>query len=1125
MTQMNDATKRQVQAARPNVSTWLSANAGSGKTRVLTDRVARLLLQGVSPENILCLTYTKAAATEMQNRLFERLGSWAMQPDDALRRALDEMGVDDVIDDHALRQARTLFAKAIETPGGLKIQTIHSFCGAVLRQFPREAGVSPQFLAIDERVIKQLCHEILETLASEGDDLGVISDMTGLTSDRDLPRVVQAILAKRDILAQPRDPRDIFQHFGLDDVVDPIADIQAHFDADDLRLVRDLVAILSKQTGNDLTAARKLQHITKIDTAAIVTFEDVFLNGLTGKNPLAPKIDSFPKKSTRAGPAAALIDDLNDLMQRVRVYYDRRRAISDAYQAVTLHRFAGVFLARYAREKQLRGWLDFEDLILKTRDLLNTPAVAEWVLYRLDGGIDHILVDEAQDTSPAQWNVIEHLAQEFTTGQGARSNTNRTIFVVGDKKQSIYSFQGADPDEFDRMRDVFQQRLDAISHPFQPLTLDFSFRSSAAILRVVDAVFDGRGSSGFSSDSVHRAFNTELPGRVDLWPVIDAQKQADDQDWETPIDRPAPSDHRVILAENIADEIDRMIKSGTLIPDKNGPRPVRAGDFLILVQRRKEMFSEIIRACKSKGLPMAGADRLNLQSELAVRDLIALLSFLVTPEDDFSLATILKSPLFGWDEQRLFTLAHYRSEKYLWAAMRAAPNTYAAELAVLNDLRGQTDFLRPYDLLERVLIKHQGRKRWVGRVGAECIDGIDALLEQALTYEQTEVPSLTGFISWFSSDDLQIKRQMDANSDQIRVMSVHGSKGLESPIVILPDTGKREVRIKDTVIKSDEMVVWKSNAENRAATVEHAVAERQDVETYERDRLLYVAMTRAEKWLIVAAAGDLGGTPPSWYEQIAIGMDKSGAFDCDFPTGVGKRVQHLDWPTPTATTPPQQTLNPSGSEADQTLAPWVDTAAPAPVAQRVSLSPSDLGGAKALGGDLGQSMDAAMLFGSQVHILLEHLPNHPQSDWDHIAADLLAGAGYDPDPDAIRQAKSVITAPALQYLFAADVLAEVAVSAPLDQVGDLPIYGVIDRLVIAPDHVQVVDFKSNATVPATADEIPLGIVRQMAAYGLAMQAIYPDRQVRCAIVWTATATVMEIPQRQWQNCPFDTALA
>ena len=1115
MTQMNDATKRQVQAARPNISTWLSANAGSGKTRVLTDRVARLLLQGVSPENILCLTYTKAAATEMQNRLFERLGSWAMQPDDALRHALTDMGVDDVIDDQALRQARTLFAKAIETPGGLKIQTIHSFCGAVLRQFPREAGVSPQFMAIDERVIKQLCHEILEMLACDADALDVMSDITSLASDHELPKVVQAILSKRDTFAQPLDPKNIFKKFGFDDVVDPIEDIQAHFDADDVRLVRDLVAILSKQKGKDLIAAGKLQHVTQIDTAAILAFEDVFLNGRTSQNALAPKIDKFPNKPIRTGPAAALMDDLNELMQRVSDYYDRRCAISDAHQAVTLHRFAAVFLARYAIEKQLRGWLDFEDLILKTRNLLNTPAVAEWVLYRLDGGIDHILVDEAQDTSPAQWNVIEHLTQEFTTGQGARSNTNRTIFVVGDKKQSIYSFQGADPDEFDRMRDVFQKRLDAISHPFQPLTLDFSFRSSAAILRVVDAVFDGRGSSGFSSDSAHRAFNTELPGRVDLWPVIDEQKNDQDQDWETPIDRPAPSDHRVILAEKIAAEIDHMIKSGTMIPDKNGPRAVQPGDFLILAQRRKELFSEIIRACKSKGLPMAGADRLNLQSELAVQDLIALLSFLVTPEDDFSLATILKSPLFGWDEQRLFTLAHYRTEKYLWAAMRAAPDTYAAELAVLNDLRAQTDFLRPYDLLERVLIKHQGRKRWVGRVGAECIDGIDALLEQALTYEQTEVPSLTGFISWFSSDDLQIKRQMDANSNQIRVMSVHGSKGLESPIVILPDCGKREVTIRDTVIQSNDMVFWKTSADKRGETVDQAVADRKDVETYERDRLLYVAMTRAEKWLIVAAAGNLGGTPPSWFEQIAIGMEKSGAIDCEFPTGLGKRVQHLDWPDPTSTPDQNTTGQVHGLDT------WAHTHAPAPTPTRTSLSPSDLGGAKALAGDLGQSVDAAMLFGSQVHILLEHMPSHPQSNWDHIAPQILSAAGYDPDPDAIHQAKSVITAPALQFLFAPNVLAEVAISAPLDQLGPAPIYGIIDRLVVTDDQVQIIDFKSNSTIPATAAEIPLGILRQMAAYGLAVQAIYPDRHVRCAIVWTANATVMEIPQTLWQNCSFD----
>ena len=594
------------------------------------------------------------------------------------------------------------------------------------------------------------------------------------------------------------------------------------------------------------------------------------------------------------------MDRVEPLMLRVEDARAKRLGLMAARKSRDLHAFAAAFLPEYERRKQLRGWLDFDDLILKARMLLNDPAVASWVLYRLDGGIDHILVDEAQDTSPEQWDVIEKLAQEFTSGEGARSDIERTIFVVGDKKQSIYSFQGADPDAFDRMQVEFGNRLTDSGTTLEDLTLEFSFRSSAAILSLVDLVFRDSVAAGFPAGSLHRAFKSELPGRVDLWPMVDKVDDQDDRDWTDPVDRPGARHHNVILAERIAGEIKHLIDSGATLPEDGKERgsfvrrPVRPGDFLILVQRRSDLFSEIIRACKKAQLPIAGADRLKVGAELAVKDLAALLSFLATPEDSLSLATVLKSPLFGWSEQMLFDLAHRRERPFLWQALRDRGQEFPDTMRVLNDLRDQTDFLRPYDLIERILTRHDGRRKFLGRLGPEAEDGINALLSQALAYERTDIPSLTGFLVWMQTDDLEIKRQMGSAGDMIRVMTVHGSKGLEAPIVILPDTGKRRTPPDPEIMMADGVPLWKVKPDQMPERLLNARAAAQAAQQNERLRLLYVALTRAEKWLIVTGAGELPKDGDSWYQMVEAGLKQAGAVALN-EDGSGLRLEHGDW--------------------------------------------------------------------------------------------------------------------------------------------------------------------------------------------------------------------------------------
>ncbi|SDW12900.1 double-strand break repair helicase AddA [Roseicitreum antarcticum] len=1102
---MNEASLRQIQAADPTASTWLSANAGSGKTRVLTDRVARLLLNGTSPQRVLCLTYTKAAASEMQNRLFARLGEWAMLGDAALSAALRDIGHDSDLTGDTLASARRLFARAIETPGGLKIQTIHSFCASLLRRFPLEAGVTPQFTEMDDRTAKRLRADVLEGLTlSHGDVVeGLLRHFTGDSLDE----LMQGIAKHRDVFAPPLDRNAAMARFGLDPDASAVTLLAQVFLGGEHTLIAQLLPIFRAGTTTDVKAADKLAKLslTSPELADLTALEGLLLFGATAKaGPFAAKLDSFPTNATRAA-LGDLMHPLQELMRRVECARPVRLSLAAAAKTAALHRFAGVFLPALEARKTQRGWLDFDDLILRARDLLTDPSVAQWVLFKLDGGVDHILVDEAQDTSPQQWRVIELLTQEFTVGDSARSD-DRTIFVVGDKKQSIYSFQGADLGMFETMRTDFAARLDAVGVGLNRTELLHSFRSSDAVLRVVDHCFADHRGTGLGGDVKHIAFQHALPGRVDIWPVVGKTADPEDGAWFNPVDLVGDEHHTSQLARRIAEHIRRLIDTGTCVPQKDGPRAVHEGDFLILLRRRSQLFHEIIRACKVEGLEIAGADVLRLGGEMAVRDLTALLSFLATPEDDLSLAAALRSPLFGWSEDDLFRLAHGR-KGFLWEALRDCGQTATRE--ILSDLLNQTDFLRPYDLIERMLTRHDGRRLLLARLGAEAEDGIDAFLTQALEFERGNVPSLTGFLTWLETEEVKVKRQADTAGRRIRVMTVHGAKGLEAPIVILPDTAKQRDRGSDDLVLMEDTMCWTMRSGENPAPLEAAIAAAKAIRDAEDARLLYVAMTRAETWLIVAASGDVGDGK-CWYDQAETAARAAGAGVHQFRFGAGLRHAHETWPN-TGTRAPDEAAD------APPLPDWARTAAPTPVRPAAPLTPSGLGGAKALAGEYATlDSDDAMRRGHQLHMLLEHLPH-----WADAPADVKLQRGHDllragqedggatPDvPSLLAESAAVLEAPELAFLFAPGTLAEVELCA--DLMGQR-LNGTVDRLIVSDERVLAVDYKSNAVIPGSPAAVPNGLLRQMAAYEAALRQIYPDRQVEVALLWTRAARLMRLP--------------
>jgi len=1081
----SDASARQNRASHPETSTWVSANAGSGKTRVLTDRVARLLLAKNPPQKILCLTYTKAAAAEMQNRLFSRLGTWAMMDDAALKDALTMIGENGQnYNDTALKRTRTHFARALETPGGLKIQTIHAFCASLLRRFPIEAAVSPQFREMEEGQAALLRSNILDEMARAHDPTAFDALARHLTNEDGLDGLLMDILKNKHAFSGF--DRDAFAKTLR---VDPNA-TQEDIQSEALNTLRaDLTTALISYLASSTTKAETkagAAMVTALDQTpsnALETLEQAFLT----QSAKTPVKSGLPAASTKKSHQA-----FADALERIKAQIFEARqtilAVRVLNRTQDLHIFASQFIARYEAAKAAQNLLDFDDLITKTRTLLSRQEMTQWVLYRLDNGIDHILVDEAQDTSPAQWSIIESLSQEFTSGMGA-SPINRTLFVVGDKKQSIFGFQGADPDEFHTKQLLFSDRFRDARKKLEAVELPTSFRSAAPILNLVDRIFfDDKGALGGAPS--HEAI-PNTPGRVDLWDYIPNEPPTDKAPWWDPVDTIAKSNPIHQLAVKIADYISGQISSETLLHTKDGTRPVKPGDYLILVRSRSPFFHILIEKLKASGVPVAGADRMKIREQLAVRDLLSLLKFLDNELDDLSLAEALRSPIFGLTENDLFALAHGRPGT-LWESLRKSEHTHAIE--TLNDLRKTADFIRPYEILSRILTRHGARIRLTARLGMECEDAIDELLAQSIAFEALEAPTLGGFLHWLSARSVEIKRDMEAGRNEVRVMTVHGAKGLEAPIVIIPDTTELKSH-SPTVGHIADQAFWHQTKLNEPQVLLDVGDAQKNKDIFEYVRLLYVALTRAENWLIVAGAGKRSQkNEDRWYNRVEAAMAAMNPIT----TGDVQTITH-NWngeaqtqETPVQTAPVKE--------------PWLTSKPSAQPTLPKPLSPSSFDGPHALPGDY--EADGTKR-GDLIHKLLELLPGQPQTNW-HDIAKALCGEDFDA-PDILKEVSRVILHPDHQAIFAPETLIEVPITATLAALNNQTISGRIDRLCITLSKILAIDFKSNLIVPETLTAVPKAILQQQGAYAAALSQIFPDRRIETAVIWTKTAEKMPLP--------------
>lgn len=1136
------ARDAQTRSSNPATSVFVSANAGSGKTHVLVQRVVRLLLAGVPPAKILCITFTKAAAANMSQRVFAKLGEWVALGDDALDRALRESGIA-----RPTAQIRTqackLFASALETPGGLKVQTIHALCTRLLQQFPFEANVPARFAVLDDRDQADMMERaslkvLLDAAAKPASPIGrALQTAIATAADTTFREVVtEAVLSRDHLLAWIAQAGSVEAAVGelsralAIDANESIEEIEnAIIDGPHLPRSRWLEIATALELGS--TEDRKQAATLRACSESLLPVEsylDLFL-----KQDKTFKARLVTSAIVKARPGIAAAFDAEKV--RLAPLIDRRRAAFTRDRTHALLAIATAVAENYRLDKQARGAMDYSDLIEKTLKLLDTTS-AGWVHYKLDRGVDHVLIDEAQDTSPQQWDIVARLISEFTTGAGARE-AKRTVFAVGDEKQSIFSFQGAAPREFDARRRELEQRFRKAELAFETVSFTYSFRSGAGVLQAVQSTFQPQDiyrSITTDQDGMppHMALTDAAPSSIDLWELELPPERQDMEGWRAPFDAVSRTNPEVALANRIQREIKSMIERGDLTGIAGRRRKLTYGDVLVLVRRRGKAFDAVIKALKHAGVPVAGADRLKLTEHIAVIDLMSLGDALLLPKDDLALAVALKSPLFGLDEDQLFALAWSRKGSLRAAVEEKAKSdaTFATVSRRLEACETRAARDTPFAFYAWLLGADGGRARIMQRLGAEANDALDEFLELALSYERRAPASLQSFLAWLRAADTEIKRDMEISRDEVRVMTVHGAKGLEAPVVFLADTTVSPtdtqrvnlVRIPqgNAAPNAVGLTVWAGRKADDPSLVASAREAMKGEMDDEYRRLLYVAMTRAADRLIVG--GCLPGnrrevSATSWYALIREGLKRSGLVETKIDSDDGPVFRYTKSDDTGA---PADLFGIADAKPPIALPDWLRTPDHPRPAPRALIRPS-------AHNDTGQpstrelspnQRKRALQRGTLVHRLLQSLPDIPHERRRDAALRFLTRNATDTDgwTDAERdalatQVLALMDDARFAHLFAARSRAEAPIAGRLPELSGAPVSGQIDRLLIAPDQIWIVDYKTNANAPRRLADVPQAYVRQLALYRRVLALAYPGRVIRTALLWTEIPEIMEIP--------------
>ena len=1124
-----DPNVKQWAASNPLGNVWVSASAGTGKTKVLSDRVLRLLLPRANgqlatpPHRILCLTYTKAAASEMTLRINKRLGEWVIMSDEdlkeSLRRTIGEYPTQDIVN-----AARQLFAKVVDTPGGLKIMTIHAFCQSVLGRFPLEANISPQMDVLDERTATDILSQVL-IKQLQGNEAAVTTAFKRLSIELSESQLMSKI---KDCIQDGDQIRDFFtEHYDETAQKSALRDVYKAADHTELELLQKFIQSLNIEELKNFAYALSKGASRDQERAGILydwvssaleeqvekyeRFKRVFL---TKKDEPIKKLSKGAMETLHTAEQyhSEICRSLLDLENQLKAV----RLVHLTYDLLVL---AYRVQQAYEAEKQQQGYLDYNDLIVKTVELLKVSSQSvPWVLYKLDGGLDHILVDEAQDTNPLQWDIISLLVEEFFINH--EDESVRTLFVVGDEKQSIYRFQGADLEEFQYMRFLLSEKAKAAKAKWHNENLIVSFRSTRSVLKFVDKAFISdsmRRDIGVTSEEEleHISWRRQQAGRVSLWPPIIIQKEKDSAAWLPPTVIKDTRTPKAKLAEDIASQIQSWIKEERLLPSKN--RPIQAGDILILVRRRDQFVENLIRSLKARSISVSGADRLILNHHIAVQDLISLAKFALQPMDDLSLAEILKSPFIGMDDQDLEDIAYAR-EGTLWEAIQQYDDKSIVDwLKSLLKAKNQSCFTFFFTLLNQPCPTDaiSGLRALQARLGEECLDVIEEFLSVLQDYELEHSHSLQSFLVWQGNNPIEIKRELEEHGNSVRIMTVHGAKGLQAPIVFLPDTFRTKSSVQTKVPRllmprrtGAKTPIWSPRKLADCNAYTDYFDQVANQETAEYKRLFYVATTRAEDELIICGAMPASSVDDeSWYYYAERAFENLG--------DEVEQQEHIIVYAHPQIGPAEE----KGAEAqtykpeDLSLPDWIYQSAPdEPTLPRPFRPSRPSEDEPATLSPRVQEDSRRFRRGLITHTLLQFLPTIPDSQREAAGKNYLGVQAKDFDEkeqvQILNEVLMLMRDTAFAEIFSSKGQSEVSVSGLLPD-GRM-ISGQIDRILITDHEVFIIDYKTNRKTPGSPENVPRAYINQMTAYKQALEKIYPKKKIRVALLWTMNASLMEL---------------
>ncbi|MEM6811236.1 MAG: double-strand break repair helicase AddA [Pseudomonadota bacterium] len=1145
-----DPNVRQNQASNPTSSVWVSASAGSGKTKVLTDRILRLLLPhandpfGCDPSKILAITFTKAAANEMAVRIQNILSDWATIPEEKLKENLESL-LAKPPSQKQINTARKLFADILDVPGGLKIMTIHSFCQSILGRFPLEAGLSPNFQAVDENessiVLKQAIKKTLQKARGEkGSPLSQsLTQLALFQNESQFEDLIQKLMSER------RQVKDILKNnFGLEGLYTNLYaqfDIPTdtttknlyqefcnprNFDEQGLRLLVKALAEASKsfqreaitiQAWLDCEEQKRIQKLSEYKKAFLTNDNNIRKRWIN-KNIL----DTQPELQNYFENEALRLQKLEQDAKEIQVIH----------LTTDLFRIGSSILEEYENLKSFKGILDYDDLILKTlallkgeTDQLSNLDTTPWIRYKLDQGIDHILLDEAQDTNPEQWEIIRSLSDDFFDHND--QETSRTLFVVGDEKQSIYSFQRASPEKFNQMRLWFSEKIKDANKPFNAIDFITSFRSTPTILNFVDRAFQGDLQKGVSDTIIHHESSSTRrtqPGIVELWPLFEEEKLDAEDPWKPPTEIIESQSSATKMANYIAVKIQSWIKEKRVLYSYD--RPVEPKDILILVRSRTAFMTQLVRSLKQKDIPVSGVDRMQINNEIVVEDLMAAAQFGLLPNDDLTLACLLKSPFIGISEEILFELSYCRKSS-LWSQIKQSEHKEI--YSWLNTLITKASKALPYEFFSWLLENPcpantiSGLHAIQSRLGEEAIDPLDEFLSIALKAPQNNLSHLQEFLVHQQNRDQEIKRELEDAGNMVRIMTVHGAKGLQAPIVILPDTIRNASSVKK------ERILWPQKTNKSVPyffprsdlvpqSCQNAYQKLDDLQHQEYRRLFYVATTRAESELYIG--GYKGSKKPldeSWYHYAQSGFENSSDYQ-------EITDSHFDSPILQLSNPPSDKPDRVKERQEQVgniveIPEWIYQKMPSEPNPPTPLMPSRPSGSheeKILSPLVSTKIDENKFKrGNIIHKLLQFVPDNPKDQWEEITQNYLALPSHrlsNADQQQIlKEVMMVLKSSEFAPIFGKGSKAEVPITGMLDD--KTLISGQIDRLFVTENDVYIIDYKTNRPPPKDVKDVPKQYLNQMNAYEKTLKKIYPNHDIHKALFWTNEARLMVLPSQ------------